>query len=362
MLKILKRTGLFVGIPFIILLIFLHGFAYFFAMQPNEVEEMPIVTIQKIDQKLKKGDKVKILNWNVQYMGSKNYIFFYDVLDGSGKDDRPSAEDIAKTLKEVAKVIIEQKPDFILLQEIDENSKRTDYQDQLTQLLALLPKEYGYHTSAFYHQAAFVPHPRIMGRVGMKLSIISRYPIVKARRHQLSLMPNFWVMQQFNLKRCVLEATVKMDNGEELVLLNTHLDAFAQGTNTMENQVKEVATLLDRLEKEGKKWLIGGDFNLLPHAKAFYALPEYFRVYYKLPSEITSLINKYQVVPTMEQMNGSPEKYYTHFPNDPRAKQPDRTIDYIFLSKGLKIINSEVLQKGTWHISDHLPIITEIEL
>jgi len=135
-------------------------------------------------------------------MAGKNYVFFYDLLDNSGPDGRPSPEDIAKTLKEVARIIQDENPDVILLQEVDDGAKRTDYEDQLASLLPLLPKEYACYASAFYWKASFVPHPRIMGAAGMKLSTISKYKMTEAVRHQLALIPADPLTQQFNLAGC----------------------------------------------------------------------------------------------------------------------------------------------------------------
>jgi len=111
---------------------------------------------------LEPGQKVKIMSWNVQYMAGKNYMFFYDLLDGSGPDRRPSAEDITSTLKEAALVIRRENPDIVMLQEVDDNARRTDYEDQLARLLELLPADFKFHASAFYWQSSFVPHPKIM--------------------------------------------------------------------------------------------------------------------------------------------------------------------------------------------------------
>ena len=55
--------------------------------------------------------------------------------------------------------------------------------------------------------------------------------------------------------------------------------------------------------------------------------------------------------------------YYTHIANDPDAKgKADRTIDYIFHSNGIETKSYNVRQKDTSTISDHLPLIVEIQI
>jgi hypothetical protein len=87
---------------------------------------------------LRLGQKLRILSWNVQYMAGKNHVFFYE----GGSDERPSPAEITATLGDVARVIREEDPDIVLLQEMDDGSRRTDDEDQLARLLALLPAEY----------------------------------------------------------------------------------------------------------------------------------------------------------------------------------------------------------------------------
>ena len=88
---------------------------------PDDLEDVAVSSPEDAPV-LQKGQRIKILTWNVQYMAGKNYVFFYDLLDGSGKDERPSTKDIAKTFEEVVRIINDEAPDIILIQEIDEGA------------------------------------------------------------------------------------------------------------------------------------------------------------------------------------------------------------------------------------------------
>lgn len=319
-----------------------------------DVSAMP-VSCPKSTPLLKSGQEIKVLSWNVQYMAGKNYYFFYEL----GPDKRPSSEDIARTLKEVARVIRDEDPDIVLLQEVDDGAKRTDYADQLALLLELLPGKYPCHASAFYWKAFFVPHPAIMGQVGMKLSTLSKYKMANALRHQLTLIPTDPFPQQFMLKRAVLSIWLPVKNAKDFMVLNTHLEAFAQGTDTMARQVEQVKLLLEKLDQQGQSWMIGGDFNLLPPGKAYSLLGENLRKSYRKETEIASLIERYQAVPSIEEVNGPEyQKWFTHFPNNPRITKPNKTIDYIFLANDIPVGEHYVRQEDTLHISDHLPVVT----
>jgi len=327
------------------------------AIQPEKVFETGTAPV------LQPGQKVKVMSWNVQYMAGKNYIFFYDLLDGSGPDKKPSATDIATTLQAVARIIRQENPDIVLLQEVDDGARRTYYEDQLTRLLELLPDDYRYHASAFYWKSSFVPHPRIMGQVGMKLSTISKYKTTAAIRHQLPLRRVNELRQRFDLKRAALETHLPVKNQKDFIVMNTHLSAFAQGEDTMQRQVEQLKKMMDQYTKEGSAWIAGGDYNLLPPGKAYQRLADHQQEYYRERTELELLTAAYRSVPGLKEVNGSaPEKCYTHFPNDPKVTGPDRTIDFVFYSDKLMLGQHRVIQEDTMHISDHFPIVAEFTI
>lgn len=312
---------------------------------------------------LQPGQDVTVLSWNVQYFAGKGYVFWYDLLDESGPDERPSPEDITFTLGEVARVITEVQPDVVLLQEVDDGAARTDGEDQLARLLPLLDDGYDCHASAFYWQAAFVPHPRIMGSVGMKLSTLSRYQIDEATRFQLPRMPSDILTRQFDIQRATLETRLPVEGGADLVVHNTHLDAFAQGTDTMQQQVALTRRLLDDLTAAGEPWVLGGDMNLLPPGRQYEDLAPDQRAYYQPDSELSVLTDAYGSVPSLDEANGDDRAaWFTHWPNDPAVDGPNRTIDLLFHGPTLTLGAHEVRQSDTLLISDHLPVIATYTL
>lgn len=356
--KILKGTGLVLGS---IILLF-SAFVYFANHNPSAVEEVE-VQCPASTPSIKAGADLRILSWNVQYMAGKNYVFFYDYLDGSGPDERPSAEDIGITLDEVARVINEENPDIIHIQELDEGSKRTDYEDQLQLLLNRISEEYSCYSEVFYHKSMYVPHPRIMGAVGLKLATISRYKINSALRYQLAQIPADPVTMQFNLKRAILESVFPVEGGKDLYTYNTHLDAFAQGTDVMQQQVQKTIELLQEREAAGNPWFISGDFNLLPPGKSYERLPEQERAYFQEKSELGKVYDLFPAVPTQEMTDGPGyATWFTHFPNGTRAEGPDRTIDFYFYSPSIKMSDPAVRMADTLQISDHLPMTVQFKL
>jgi endonuclease/exonuclease/phosphatase family metal-dependent hydrolase len=360
MKKLLFRT---VGV-LVLLCIGLAATAWLMTYHPDPLEPAPI-TCPEDAPLLAPGQTLRVLSWNVQYMAGKGHVFFYDVMGGEGPDERPTRADIEATLQGVARVIRDENPDIVLLQEIEHGSSRTDHEDQIARLLGELPADYRCHTSAYYWKSTFVPHPRIMGAVGMKLAILSKYRLSRAVRHQLPEAPSDPVTKLFSFKRAILEAGLPIAGSErELAVLDTHLDAFAQGSDTMQRQVDMVTRLLDQMSASGQHWLIGGDFNLLPPGAAAYErLKEHEQAAYLPETELRALFERHQVVPGAAEIGGpDAARWFTHFPNDPRVGAPDRTIDYIFFSGNIELGQRQVRQHDTLTVSDHLPIVVEFTL
>ena len=308
------------------------------------------------------GQALKVMTWNLQYLAGKRYVFWYDLADGSGKDLRPTAADLAYSLDKVTRVLREEQPDLVLLQELHHGAKASDYQDQLALLQERLSDLFPCSTEAFYWKAAFVPHPKIFGSVGMKLATLSRYRIDSAERLQLPQVPGNPLRRAFDFKRALLVSHLPLGDGSRLAVINTHLDAFAQGDDTMQRQVAMTASLLERLQAEGIPWLLGGDFNLLPPGQ-YRHLPAEQRGWYAADGELKGLAERYPMIPSLEEASGAKQStWYTHFPNDTRAQGPDRTLDYLFHSPGLTRLDARVRQADTLGISDHLPLLARLLL
>ncbi|KPC31798.1 Endonuclease/exonuclease/phosphatase [Pseudomonas syringae pv. cilantro] len=306
--------------------------------------------------KLVPGQALKVMTWNIQYLAGKRYVFWYDMADGSGPDERPTPEDLAYNLDEVARVIRDEQPDIVLLQGVDDGAKNSDYQDQLKLLEERLIDLYPCSTQAFYWKAEFVPDPHIWGSVGRKLATLSRFHIDSAERLQLPVPDTNLISRQFQPRNALLVSYLPLRDGGKLAVINTSLTT-AKRDGAAQKQIAATETLLDKLEGGGTPWLIGGDFNLLPLGQ-YQRLPEPQRLGYAADSELHELWEKYPMIPSNAESSGiDRSKWLTRFPNDSRINGPDRTVDYLFYSPALKRVSARVRRDDTLLISDHLPVI-----
>lgn len=340
----------------------LTALTYSLTWRPAPKETLPIRCVAPRAPTLLPGQALKVMSWNVQYLAGKNYVFWYDTTDGKGPDERPTPEDMAWSLDEVARVIRDEQPDILLLQELDENAKRSDYQDQLALLQERVADLYPCSVQAFDWKADFIPRRHIFGSVGRKLVTLSRYQVEHAERLQLPVASANLFSRQFQPKPALLLTYLPLSDGGQLAVLNTRLDDGAPGRNAVQEQVQSTVKLLDKFEGRGTPWLIGGDFNLLPLGQ-FLRLDAEKRGQYSPDSELHLLWEKYPMIPSNSESSGiDREKWLTTFPNDPALDGPDRTLDYLFYSSRLKRVEGRVRQGDTTRISTHLPVIARFLL
>jgi len=352
----LLRNALLLVLLIVVLLWLLASQA---GWRPEPLEDVA-VACSGPTRPLAPGQQLKVMTWNVQYLAGKRYVFWYD--EAAGDDTRPTDEDLAFNLDEVARVIRAEQPDLVLLQELDNNAKATDYQDQLALLRERLADLYPCAVQAFEWKAELVPDWHVAGSVGRTLATLSRYPIQRAQRVQLPLAADNVLSRLLKPQQAVLASYLPLREGGQLAVLNTRLARHVPGSDVQQRQVQALEDMVDKLERQGTPWLLGGDFNLLPLGQYRRLKPEQ-RPFYSADSELHLLWDKYPMIPANAEATGAErEAWLTHFPNDPGLDGPDRTLDYLFHSPKLKRVEGRVLQQDTLEISDHLPVTARLLL
>ncbi|MCP8464047.1 endonuclease/exonuclease/phosphatase family protein [Pseudomonas sp. ZM23] len=304
---------------------------------------------------LQPGQALKVMTWNVQYLAGKRYIFWDDLPDTTGPDDKPSAEDLAYTLDEVVRVIRDETPDIVLLQEVDDGAAATGEQDQQALIGARLADLYPCSTAAFDWKARFDPNPHVFGSAGRKLVTFSRFQITSGERLALPQRASIPLLRLFAPQPALLQSELPIRGGGKLTVINTRLER-PNGDDTPQRQVDALELHLSSLQRAGQPWLLGGDLGLLPLGQYPY-LPEVLRAPYRANSELNLLAARFPMIPAVQESSGAEqENWYTHFPNDPRVHKPDRTLDYLIYSPRLSRIEAGVRSNDTLRISNHLPL------
>jgi endonuclease/exonuclease/phosphatase family metal-dependent hydrolase len=306
---------------------------------------------------LRPGERFRLLSWNIQFAASRRYHFFYD----GGPAVHADWDVVQQTLDRIAEVIRAEDPDLVLLQEVDRDSDRTARIDQALRLRQAL----GWRcwASTPYHRSRYVPVPlrRPLGRVDFHLVTASaHHPLRWARRRALPLLQEPWWRRAFNLKRAVLETAVAVAGRDRpLVLLNTHLSAFSGKDGTLRRQVEVIAARLAFLDRRSIPWILAGDFNALPPGDTPARLGAESRLYSAGDSPIAPLVRRYRSGVSRADYARHPQRYYTYLPYG--ADAPDRRIDYVFVSEGVRIHDLRVVRQER-PLSDHLPLRLEASL
>ena len=332
---------------------------YSLTWRPDAREVLPVSCSTQAPT-LAPGQALKVMTWNVQYLAGKRYVFWDDL--AAGTDEAPTADDMAFSLDEVARVIRDEQPDIVLLQELDDGAKASGYQNQLKLLQERVADLYPCSTHAFDWKADFIPDPHIFGSVGRQLATLSRYEIEHAERLQLPVSEVNLISRQFKPKNDLLVTYLPLSDGGQISVLNTRLHRATQPDETLQAQISAVAKVLDKFESHGTPWLIGGDFNLLPLGQ-YQRLPSEQRTPYSADSALHVLWDKYPMIPTNNEASGIDRaRWLTHYPNDTNVSGPDRTVDFLFYSPRIKRVEARVRQDDTLRISDHLPVIARFLL
>jgi endonuclease/exonuclease/phosphatase family metal-dependent hydrolase len=316
---------------------------------PSDVE--PIEVVQGPAPTLKPGGSLKVLVWNVQFAAGRNHEFFYD----GGETVSVSAAEVETTLQQIIETIRRQDPDIVLLQEIDRDSRRTGFVDQHARLVEAL--QYPAHATTPYHRVPYVPTPshEHLGRVDMHLTVMSRYRLGAATRHQLALLNEPGWRQMFNLRRALMEVEVPLEGGGSLTLLNTHLSAFSGGDDTLDKQLDQIHQRTQEIEGP---WILAGDFNALPPGDDPARLPD--GEHYAPDSyPIQLLFDHATPAVPLAELQSAPQPWRTYV--DYQQSTPDRTIDYVFYGPGVEG-RTFVVDTRAAGVSDHLPMVSTIAL
>lgn len=293
------------------------------------------------------------LIWNVGYGGlGKEVDFFYD----GGKTVTSPKEHVAKNIPGITKFIAENKDvDFFLLQEVDRNSKRSYNNDEAEQIADVL-NGYNYAFATNY-KIVYLPFPFTdpMGRIWSGVQSLSKYMPVESKRVSLPGISDF-PRKLFYLERCLLVQRFKVANGKDLVVVNTHFEAYDDGS-VKKQQMALTKKLVEAEYAKGNYVVIGGDWNIAPPAfnvHTFEKEPEDELLYTMNndPNYIPGWSYAYDSTVATNRKNKTvfnPAKTFT------------TVIDYFFVSPNVEVTEVKGVNLGFEH-SDHQPVKMQVRL
>jgi endonuclease/exonuclease/phosphatase family metal-dependent hydrolase len=291
------------------------------------------------------------LTWNIGYCGlDRDMDFFYD---GGTKVMTPRINCL-ENLEAIKKFLSSNDSiDFFLIQEIDRNSKRSYHFDEYDTIRKVLEDYHPFFATNY--KVSFVPVPPAspMGKVLSGIALFSKQQPSSSVRYAFPGQYGF-PKQLFMLDRCFMVNRYLLNNGKELLVINTHNEAFDPG----EIRKAQMAYLKEFLLAEyakGNYIIAGGDWNQSP--------PDF------KPEFSHTLVNKDQMMMTSDYLpsewkwiydNSRPSNRSVITSYDP-STTTTTVIDIFLLSPNIRDISIECLNLN-FENSDHNPVRIKVRL
>ena len=307
-------------------------------------------------------DTLTVATWNIRFgIGRANWFG-----DSCGDLVLFDNETIIDGLELLAQKITEMDADILLLQEVDTDSKRSAYIDQVQWLLDHTSMNYGVYASMW--EVQFVPSDGL-GRVNTGNAILSKWPLSEAERIQLSLRGDQDALTKaFYVRRNVLKAIVNYP-GNPFWAVDIHASAFSND-DTKQKQFLEFKDVLDEINSKGELFVAGGDLNELPPGATKNNYCEEDRCPDELPEDdegcdfsnettwINPLYDTYVPSVSLVDYQQNEQLYFTHASthdiNDERY-QWNRKLDYLFTNTAW-VPRSEITHQEAQLESDHVAV------
>ncbi len=265
----LKKALKAIGILFIAIIAIVGSYVAYMSIQYYRIDDKVLVEADNpTDIILTAKDEHSVITYNIGF-GAYNHEFSFFMDSGEMKDGtRVTGSDSKAESKEVVientnnsiKFIDSLDADFYLFQEVDTKSTRSHNVNQY-EMLKGLGSEYSLSFANNFHSAFLMyPFTDPHGSVNSGLTTMSKYKINESIRRQYPVSTDF-ITKFTDLDRCFLLSRIPVDNGKELVLINTHMSAYDEGGLIRKQQLELLNKVLEEEYDKGNYVVVGGDFN-----------------------------------------------------------------------------------------------------
>ena len=223
----------------------------------------------------------------------------------------PPSEQVKIDVAAIARVINQEKPDLVALQEVDVHTERSGKNLDQAREIARLTGMKSFFMKALDYQG---------GEYG--IAVLSRYPIVDSAGYLLPRDPAIG-----GEDRAVASITVELPGKKRVIFASTHLDLKEA------NRLSQAKALIGHFENSSIPMILGGDFNALASSPVIELFDQHF----------TRTCGN-DCAPTIP------------------VKNPNRTIDFIMYKPqaNFKVLSTRVIDEQ--YASDHLPVVAEFEM
>jgi endonuclease/exonuclease/phosphatase family metal-dependent hydrolase len=355
MKKMIKIAALIVLTPIVLFALYVLGnilYAKANKFTPKAIEDIA-ASPAKQGNPTTQDTSFTFLTWNIGYGGlGAKADFFYD----GGKMVVSDKADVERYVSGINAFLGVQKEevDFFLLQEVDREARRSwNINEEATINNSL----FGFSSAfAVNYDVRFVPVPYTnpMGRVLAGLQSLSVFQPVESKRIQLPNADKF-PDQLFYLERCLLMQRYKLANGKDLIVINTHLEAYDDG-GVKKKQMEFTKKIMLEEYGKGNYVVMGGDWNIAPPGFAAHKFAkEKEEDYLDLNADINYIQDWKFAFDSTVATNRKNKTAYN------KATTFTTIIDYFFVSPNVEIETVKGIDLG-FADSDHQPVMLKIKL
>ncbi len=311
------------------------------------------------------SDKPEVMTWNIKFGGGRIDFFF----DCHGDRVIMDSSEVQNHLEGIAMFINHYRPDVLFVQEIDVDSKRSAYIDQVQWLLDHTGLNYAVYSPQW--KADYIPSEGL-GKMNSGNAVFSRIPLFDAQRISLPLIKeqNFLV-RYFYLKRCLLDVSAVVGR-DTLHFLSTHLAAYSKD-GTKKKQIDLVYEYADSLDNVRKKFILAGDFNALPPGtRKVRGFPDSACTDGEFQADdysgeedwMSPFYEAFNAAVPLEKYHNNSLPYFTHTTD--KNGFWNRKLDYIFSNQSFIPTSVKVIQNAEetgirpMSLSDHCALATQL--
>lgn len=264
--KIFARTLLSLLLVAVVLV---AGYVIYMSVNYYRIEDFKTLeTFNQQQEVLKLSEEYTALTYNIGF-GAYNHEFSFfmdkgmmeDGIKVAGKGSvAKSKEVVIENTNGIMDIANSKDADFYLFQEVDIKATRSYNVNQYEMLKKLFFNHLSAFAQNFHSSYLMLPLSEPHGFVNSGLATFSKYKVSENIRRRYPVDESF-PTKFFDLDRCFLVSKLPVENGKDLVLINSHMSAFDEGGLVREKQLELLNSFIEEEYQKGNYVIVGGDFN-----------------------------------------------------------------------------------------------------
>lgn len=339
----------------LIAILIFAGFIIYITITDYKPDKVEIIVDNDVASigKLQK-DTFSLMNWNIGYAGlGADMDFFYD----GGTRTRTSKEVSKKHLDDILAFIESSDTvDFWLIQEVDVEAKRSYYVNQVKKIIDLKKNSHGVFARNYMCKHVPIPVSSPLGYVEAGLMTFSEFPPLNATRFAYPLIAS-WPNKLFLLDRCFLLNRYPLDNGKDLIVINTHNSAYVLDSLKRIEELQIIKKIMLEEFNKGNYVIAGGDWNQNP--PGYSPVDNYGG--HKFKASVVKMNNDFMPSDWQWAFDAKIPTNRSNYQPYVIGENTTTCLDYYLVSPNIEILDVKVIDQIFEH-SDHQPVYLKASL